>query len=225
MTTTTIYPSFQDVSTSLVFFLLFLRIPPGLQAVQNLRQVAYRGRRYNSLPGCSRAPPTCCIDSHNHRVFLEELVTSITFTLRCLFIQEFEVPYIWVHKCDYISYFNAQDIQTRVELLSLSELWRVYDLGQKYCSLLERKKVLETYYMRLGVTDKYYKMEIRRKVDSVEMVLDATKWLGLKYKNSDKNWDQFELCFHDDEDQVPFSRLCTVRRAVWLRSHRPDLTG
>lgn len=133
---------------------------------------------------------------------LEELVTSITFTLRCLFIQEFEVPYIWVHKRDYISYFNAQDIRTRVELLSLGELWRVFDLGQKYRSLLERKRVLETYYTRLGVTDEYYEMEIRRKVDSVEMVSDATEWLGLKYKNSDKNRDQFELRFHDDEDQA-----------------------
>jgi transcription elongation factor SPT6 len=119
-----------------------------------------------------------------------------------LFIQEFEVPYVWVHKRDYISYFNAQDIRTRVELLSLGELWRVFDLGQKYRSLLERKRVLETYYTRLGVTDEYYEMEIRRKVDSVEMVSDATEWLGLKYKNSDKNRDQFELRFHDDEDQA-----------------------
>ena len=133
---------------------------------------------------------------------LEELVASITFTLRCLFIQEFEVPYIWVHKRDYISYFNAQDIRTRVELLSLGELWRVFDLGQKYRSLLERKRVLETYYTRLGVTDEYYEMEIRRKIDSVEMVSDATEWLGLKFKNSDKNRDQFELRFHDDEDQT-----------------------
>jgi hypothetical protein len=42
--------------------------------------------------------------------------------------------------------------------------------------------VLETYYTRLGVTDEYYEMESRRKTDSVEMVLDAIEWLGLKYK-------------------------------------------
>ena len=105
-----------------------------------------------------------------------------------------------MHKHDYISYFNAQDIRTRVELLSLGELWCVFDLGQKYRSLLERKRVLETYYAtRLGVTDEYYEMESRRKTDSVEMVSDATEWLGLKYKNSDKNRDPFELHFHDDE--------------------------
>jgi transcription elongation factor SPT6 len=137
---------------------------------------------------------------------LEELVTSITFSLRCLFIQEFEVPYIWVHKHDYISYFNAQDNRTRIDLLSLGELWRVFDLGQKYRSLLERRRVLETYYTRLGVTDDYYEMEIRRKIDSVEMVSDVTEWLGLKYKNSSKNRDQFELRFHDDEDPVTTPR-------------------
>jgi transcription elongation factor SPT6 len=131
---------------------------------------------------------------------LEELVTSITFSLRCLFIQEFEVPYIWVHKRDYISYFNAQDLRSRVDLLSLGELWRVFDLGQKYRSLLERRKVLETYYTSLGVTDEYYEIEIRRKIDSVEMVSDATEWLGMKYKNSSKNRDHFELRFHDDEE-------------------------
>jgi transcription elongation factor SPT6 len=133
---------------------------------------------------------------------LEELVASITFSLRCLFIQEFEVPYIWVHKRDYISYFNAQDIRTRVDLLSLGELWRVFDLGQKYRSLLERRRVLEAYYTSLGVTDEYYEMEIRRKIDSVEMISDATEWLGMKHKNSSKNRDQFELHFHDDEDQA-----------------------
>ncbi|KAI0273742.1 transcription elongation factor Spt6 [Gloeopeniophorella convolvens] len=133
---------------------------------------------------------------------LEELVTAITFTLRCLFIQEFEVPYVWVHKRDYISYFNAQDIRTRVELLSLDELWRVFDLGQKYRSLLERRKALEAYYTRLGVNDEYYETEIKRKLDSVEMVSDATEWLGLKYKDSGKTRDQFELRFHDDEEQA-----------------------
>jgi hypothetical protein len=111
---------------------------------------------------------------------LEELVTSITLTLRCLFIQEFEVPYIWVHKCDYISYFNAR---MHVKLLSLGKLWHVFDLGHKYHSLLERKRVLEMYYTCLGVTNEYYEMEIWRKVDSVDIVSDATEWLGLKYKN------------------------------------------
>jgi hypothetical protein len=45
-------------------------------------------------------------------------------------------------------------------------------------------------------------VEIRRKVDSVEMVSDATEWLGLKHKSASKNKDQFELRFHDDEDQA-----------------------
>jgi transcription elongation factor SPT6 len=52
----------------------------------------------------------------------------------------------------------------------------------------------------MGITNEYYKMEIWWKIDSVEMVSDAIEWLGLKYKNSSKNWDHFELYFHDNED-------------------------
>ncbi|KAI0065393.1 transcription elongation factor Spt6 [Artomyces pyxidatus] len=133
---------------------------------------------------------------------LEDLVGAITFALRYLFIQEFEVPYIWTHKRDYISYFNAQDIRTRVELLNLEDLWRVYALGQKYRSLVERRRALESMYSRLGVADEYFESEIRRKLDAVEVIADASDWLTMKYKESSKNKDQFELHFHDDEDQV-----------------------
>jgi transcription elongation factor SPT6 len=51
--------------------------------------------------------------------------------------------------------------------------------------------------MRLRVTDEYYEMESRQKTNSVKMVSDATEWLGLKYKNLDKHWDQFDIRFHD----------------------------
>src|SRR5882762_3195359 len=87
---------------------------------------------------------------------LEPLVAAITYALRYLFVQELEVPYIWAHKRDYISYFNASDIRTRVDLLDLNDLWRVYTLGQKYRSLVQRRAALETLYSRLNVSDEYF---------------------------------------------------------------------
>lgn len=33
----------------------------------------------------------------------DDLVLAVSYALRYLFIQEFEVPYIWTHKRDYIS--------------------------------------------------------------------------------------------------------------------------
>ncbi|KAL6300573.1 SH2 domain-containing protein [Sparassis latifolia] len=130
--------------------------------------------------------------------YLRDLVEAISNALRFLFVQEFEVPYIWTHKRDYISYFNPQDLRTRVELLSLEELWRVYAVGQKYRSLLERRQTLEALYSRLGAKDDYFDNEVRKRIENVEMVTDATEWLGMKYRESKK--DKFELHFHDDEE-------------------------
>jgi len=134
-----------------------------------------------------------------HSYLRDDLVLAVSYALRYLFIHEFEVAYIWTHKRDYISYFNPKDVRTRVELLSLAELWCIYELGQKYRSLVGRKNALDSSYTRLGVDDKYYENDIRPQIDNVEVVADATEWLAMKYK--DKKQDRFELHFHDDEDQ------------------------
>jgi transcription elongation factor SPT6 len=127
-----------------------------------------------------------------------QLVEAVQNTLRYLFIHEFEVPYIWTHKRDYISHFDVNDLRARVELLNLSELWRIYALGQQYRSLLDRRKALDGSYHRLSVNDEYYEQEIRPKLDTVELVADATEWLAMKYK--DNKQDRFEFHFHDDEE-------------------------
>jgi transcription elongation factor SPT6 len=136
-------------------------------------------------------------DGIHHR-FLSELVQAITYALRFLFIQEFEVPYIWVHKRDYITYFNPNNLETKVDLLSLEDLWRIYAVGKKYRSLVDRRKALDSLYARLGASDEYYESEIRKRVESVEMVADATEWLSMKYRDDKKH--KFEMSFHDDEE-------------------------
>jgi transcription elongation factor SPT6 len=131
-----------------------------------------------------------------HQHLKGDLVMAVTFALRQIFIEEYEVPYIWVHKRDYINHFEGQ---TRFELLSLKELWRINSLGQKYRSLFERQKALAISYERLQVKDEYYEDEISQQIDSVEVVADATEWLSMKYK--DKKQDIIpEFRFHDDED-------------------------
>ena len=132
--------------------------------------------------------------------FLPQLVEAITCALRYLFVQEFEVPYIWMHKRDYISYFDANNPKLQVELLSLDDLWRVYVVGQKYRSLLERRAALDALYTRLAVSDEYFDSEVRKRVETAEMPADATEWLGMKYREQKKN--KFDVQFHDDEEQV-----------------------
>lgn len=135
-----------------------------------------------------------------YNMYREPLVMAVTYALRFLFVQEFEVPYIWTHKRDYISYFNPQEMRTRVQLISLAELWRIYALGQKYRSLAQRRNALALSYTRLNVEDEYFEQTIRPKIDSVEVVTDATEWLTMTYKL--KKQDAFDFQFHDDDDRA-----------------------
>ncbi|KAH9935008.1 transcription elongation factor Spt6 [Fomitopsis serialis] len=148
-------------------------------------------------------------DGQFHR-FLPDLVQAITCALRFLFVNQFEVPYVWTHKRDYISYFNPAELHAQVELLSLEELWRVYAIGQKFRSLLERRNALDSMYGRLGASDEYFENEIRKRIDAVETVADATEWLSMKYREDKKN--RIELHFHDDEDQVDVKKHKTPSR-------------
>ena len=133
-----------------------------------------------------------------YHYLLGKLVEAVTRALDFLFVQHLEVPYIYAHRRDFISYFNPQDtIATRAELLSLDDLWRIYALGQKYRSLVQRKRALQRIYERLEVQDEYYEQQLLPNMDSVEVVADVTHWLGTKYK------DKKKASVHQyDEDQV-----------------------
>jgi transcription elongation factor SPT6 len=128
------------------------------------------------------------------------LVLAVTFALRCIFVDEYEVPYIWTHKRDHISHFDPENPRNRFELLTLSELWRIYALGQKYRSLVERRNALSASYNKLGVEDEYYQNDIVPMIDGVEVVADTTEWLLMKYK--DKKQNNVALRFHDDEAEM-----------------------
>lgn len=132
-----------------------------------------------------------------NRHMQQDFVIAVTFALRCMFLQDFEVPYVWVHKRDDISVFDTQH-QRHQELLSLSDLWKIYSLGQKYRSLVSRRKVLSSLYRRLNVKDEYFESDIQSRLDGVEVVADATEWLAMKYKS--KKQDDFTIHFHDDDD-------------------------
>ncbi|KAJ3517179.1 hypothetical protein NLJ89_g675 [Agrocybe chaxingu] len=134
-----------------------------------------------------------------HQDLKGALVMAVTFVLRQIFVEQYEVPYIWAHKRDYITRFDVNDIQSRDELLTLPELWRISTLGQRYKSLMERRRTLSAAYKRLQVKDEYYEDEIEPQVDSVEVIADATEWLSMKYK--DKKQDStLDFRFHDDEE-------------------------
>jgi transcription elongation factor SPT6 len=126
-----------------------------------------------------------------------QLVTAISFVLQQLFIEHVEVPYIWTHKRDHLSHFDASDGREHKELLELPELWRIFTLGQKYQSLLERQRALTELYTRLNCRDPYYEEEILPRLDSVDFAADTFEWLMMKYKDKKQEESQFQ--FYDDE--------------------------
>ncbi|KAJ6630875.1 transcription elongation factor SPT6 [Mycena sp. CBHHK59/15] len=126
------------------------------------------------------------------------LVSAVTFVIKQLFIENTEVPYIWTHRRDHISHFDVTKVRARSELLNLSELWRIYTLGQKYRSLLERRRALTQAYTLLNSTDSYYEDEIVPRIESVEVVADTSEWLTMKYKDKKQQENQFH--FQDDEE-------------------------
>ncbi|KAI6150440.1 transcription elongation factor Spt6 [Pisolithus tinctorius] len=152
-------------------------------------------------------------DNGPYYSYREALVLAVTNALRFLFVQEFEVPYIWTHKRDYISYFNPQEMRTRIELISLAELWRIQALGQKYRSLLERRNSLFAAYSRLNVEDDYFEQTVKPKIDTVEMVADSTEWLTMKYKS--RKQDAFDVHFHDDEEIADRKRKAPSRVSAY----------
>ncbi|KAI6037308.1 hypothetical protein BKA83DRAFT_4513608 [Pisolithus microcarpus] len=126
------------------------------------------------------------------------LVLAVSCDLCFLFVEDSEVPCIWTHKRDYISHFNPQEVRTRIDVISLPELWRIHVLGQKYRSLVERCNALFVAYSRLNTEDDHSKRALKPKIDAVEMVADSTKWLSMKYES--RKQDTFDLRFHDDEE-------------------------
>jgi hypothetical protein len=90
-----------------------------------------------------------------HRHFIE----AVQRVLGYLFVEHLEVPFIWEHRRDYIVHYrkneqgnapSATDSGSgRVCLLERNELWKVYELGTKYRSLMRRKDALDTIWNRL----------------------------------------------------------------------------
>jgi transcription elongation factor SPT6 len=139
------------------------------------------------------------------------LVMAVTFTLQELFLDEYEVPYIWAHKQDRLRHFDVDDIRSNEELLNLKELWRINTLGKKYRSLLERIRALNALYDRLQVKDEYYEEDIHAQIDSVEVVADATEWLSMKYKDK-KQDSSVDFRFHDDDEATDNKKRKTPSR-------------
>ena len=65
------------------------------------------------LPAICRKDQRFFSPTGSYNAYSKALVLVVSYALCFLFVYEFEVPYIWTHKRDYISYFNPQEMRTR----------------------------------------------------------------------------------------------------------------
>ena len=138
-----------------------------------------------------------------HYSLLSELVEAVTHVLEFMFINNYEVPYIYTHRRDYL--LESTIRKNRAELLSLDDLWHIYHLGLRYRSLCLRRRKLQKTYNSLGVHDEFFEKQIMMNLDAVEAVVDATQWLNMKYKKGKK--DVFELNFYGEENADPSAAI------------------
>ncbi|CCO27991.1 Transcription elongation factor SPT6 AltName: Full=Chromatin elongation factor SPT6 [Rhizoctonia solani AG-1 IB] len=116
--------------------------------------------------------------------YLMQFILAVRNALDYVVNQYLEIPYIWVHRRDYISHF---ELRQRVELLTREELWKVGILGLKFRALLERRSALESTFRKLNVPDEYFEKQLLPNLTSISMVADATEWLSIKYKQRKKD--------------------------------------
>ncbi|KAG8984083.1 Transcription elongation factor spt6 [Tulasnella sp. JGI-2019a] len=155
-----------------------------------------------------------------HKSLLIPLITAISSVLQLLLVKNFEVPYIHTHRRDLISHFDAER-RTRTELLSRDELWRVGSLGMKFRALMERKLTLNKTYERMNVHDEYFEQDVQDKIDSIEAVADVTEWLGMKYRQAQK--DAMETVV--DEDGVEAKKFKKPTRVSAYDNARQTVTS
>jgi len=84
-----------------------------------------------------------------YNAYSEGLFLAASYGLRFLFIYEFEVPYIWTHRRDYISYFNPQEIR----ISNLFALRWARNITRSWNSAM-----LSVAYTRLKVVDEYFSL-------------------------------------------------------------------
>ncbi|KZO97710.1 hypothetical protein CALVIDRAFT_535812 [Calocera viscosa TUFC12733] len=118
-----------------------------------------------------------------HRHLLQNLIMAVRQVLDYILVQLWEVPYIWQHKRDYISFFDAEGSRARTDLLTLDELWRIQHLGYRYRALVERRTALQRTFDGLGpqVQDAYFSGHVWESLDNTEMVADAMEYVAMRY--------------------------------------------
>lgn len=136
------FPAFPPVESAAVW------IAPRISS----RTRTFLAPKLESYPGADIQPA----EEDLHRRFVE----AVQRVLNYLFVEHLEVPFIWEHRRDYIVFYRKDEQGNApsatdsgsglVRLLERNELWKVYELGTKYRSLMRRKEALDATWAKLS---------------------------------------------------------------------------
>lgn len=128
------------------------------------------------------------LDAKKIDAFTQSVKTVILFMNR----DQFEVPFIWQHRRDFLQYTykvpapqNPKQYELKNEdLLERDDLWEIFEWDLKFRSFFDKKAALKKIYEgleTLGVHDELYEQLIR-KLDAPETVADLLEYIHFRYQ-------------------------------------------
>lgn len=119
-----------------------------------------------------------------------QFVIAVQEALDMMFVQHYEVPYVWHYKRDALSLMEQQSEQQRgiVQFLERDELWTLYGLGTRFHAIYDRNVQIREMWgkikaRRTGLEDPYLEQTLlgSRCNLSIEAAADGYEWLAYHY--------------------------------------------
>lgn len=117
----------------------------------------------------------------------QEFVKTVSTALNMMFVQHFEVPYLWHYKRDVFSVLEDSG-RSSVQFLERDDLWKLYELGIRFRAIFERNEQTKTMWEKIkarrpDVQNAYLTGQLLPSVCmmSVEAAAEGSEWLAYHY--------------------------------------------
>ncbi|CAG8576526.1 11772_t:CDS:10 [Ambispora gerdemannii] len=118
------------------------------------------------------------VNSHSS-VRFQALVDATTKVLKHLSQMFMEVPYIYYQRRDDIATINLKNTgMPPVDILTLDDLWTIYDLDIKYRAFLEGREKLQAFVQKMDIHSDYTD-RLLSEAESIEELNDIREYLNL----------------------------------------------
>jgi transcription elongation factor SPT6 len=109
----------------------------------------------------------------------EPFMAAIKRTLDEMHVKSREVPFIWMHRRDYLMAVDANG--SNKNLMERPHLWRIQALSYEYRSFVDRRMAVERLWHRLGMPEDPYFADYHPRLQTVEEVADLSDWINTRF--------------------------------------------